>query len=71
MIQKRPANNCEIGCVLSVPLGPTISVCCGFNSANLPIGLQITGAPGLDNLVLSLAAAYEAATGFHTRRPTV
>jgi len=50
---------------------PTISVCCGFNAANLPIGLQITGAPGRDDLVLSLAAAYEAATGFHTRRPSV
>jgi aspartyl-tRNA(Asn)/glutamyl-tRNA(Gln) amidotransferase subunit A len=50
---------------------PTISVCCGFNAANLPLGLQITGAHGRDDLVLSLAAAYEAATGFHSRRPSV
>ncbi len=42
---------------------PTISIPCGRTSAGLPIGLQITGAPGAEATVLSLAAAYERVTG--------
>jgi len=41
---------------------PTISVPCGRTSMGLPIGLQISGAPGADATVLALAAAYEIAT---------
>jgi aspartyl-tRNA(Asn)/glutamyl-tRNA(Gln) amidotransferase subunit A len=41
---------------------PTISIPCGLTSAGLPIGLQITGAPGAEATVLGLAAAYERAT---------
>jgi aspartyl-tRNA(Asn)/glutamyl-tRNA(Gln) amidotransferase subunit A len=48
---------------------PTISVPCGFTSAGLPIGLQITGAAGHEAGVLALAHAYEQATDWHTRRP--
>jgi aspartyl-tRNA(Asn)/glutamyl-tRNA(Gln) amidotransferase subunit A len=39
--------------------GPAISVPCGLTSAGLPVGLQIASAPGRDELVLRLAAAYE------------
>jgi aspartyl-tRNA(Asn)/glutamyl-tRNA(Gln) amidotransferase subunit A len=38
---------------------PTISVPCGQTSGGLPIGLQISGAPGAEATVLGLAAAYE------------
>ena len=48
---------------------PTISIPCGFSKGGLPIGLQITGAPGRDSHVLSLAAAFQAETEFHRRRP--
>jgi aspartyl-tRNA(Asn)/glutamyl-tRNA(Gln) amidotransferase subunit A len=48
---------------------PTAAIPCGFTASGLPIGLQITGAPGRDSAVLSLAAAFQAATDFHTRRP--
>jgi len=48
---------------------PTISVPCGFSSAGLPIGLQISGAPWAETSVLALAHAYERATQWHTRRP--
>jgi aspartyl-tRNA(Asn)/glutamyl-tRNA(Gln) amidotransferase subunit A len=50
---------------------PTISVPCGFTSAGLPIGLQITGARGKESGVLALAHAYEQATDWHTRRPAL
>jgi aspartyl-tRNA(Asn)/glutamyl-tRNA(Gln) amidotransferase subunit A len=48
---------------------PAISVPCGFGTDGLPIGLQIAAAAGAEHTVLSLAAAYEAATEWHMRRP--
>lgn len=50
---------------------PTISVPCGFTTDGLPIGLQISGPPGTEATVLSLANAYEQATDWHTRSPTL
>jgi len=48
---------------------PTISVPCGFTSAGLPIGMQITGPPWGEATVLRLAFAYEQATEWHKRHP--
>jgi aspartyl-tRNA(Asn)/glutamyl-tRNA(Gln) amidotransferase subunit A len=50
---------------------PTISVPCGFSALGLPIGLQISGAPFAESAVLALASAYEQATEWHTRKPTI
>jgi aspartyl-tRNA(Asn)/glutamyl-tRNA(Gln) amidotransferase subunit A len=50
---------------------PAITVPCGFTSSGLPIGLQIVGAPFAESMVLTMAQAYEQATDWHTRRPTV
>ena len=47
---------------------PTISVQCGFTSAGLPIGLQISGPSGAETSVLKLARAYEQVTDWHLRR---
>jgi aspartyl-tRNA(Asn)/glutamyl-tRNA(Gln) amidotransferase subunit A len=50
---------------------PTISVPCGYTRAGLPIGLQISG-PGLGEArVLALAHAYEQATEWHLREPSL
>ena len=49
--------------------GPAISVPCGFSSGGLPIGLQIGGRPGGDEMVLKMAHAYEQNTSWHTMRP--
>jgi len=48
---------------------PAISLPCGFTSSGLPIGLQISGAPLAEPIVLALAHAYEKATEWHKRRP--
>jgi aspartyl-tRNA(Asn)/glutamyl-tRNA(Gln) amidotransferase subunit A len=48
---------------------PAISVPCGFTKAGLPIGMQISGAPGAEATVLRLAHAYEQETDWHNRRP--
>jgi aspartyl-tRNA(Asn)/glutamyl-tRNA(Gln) amidotransferase subunit A len=50
---------------------PALSLPCGFSvdPPGLPIGLQISGKPFADVLVLALGHAYERATDWHTRRP--
>jgi aspartyl-tRNA(Asn)/glutamyl-tRNA(Gln) amidotransferase subunit A len=50
---------------------PAITVPCGFTSAGLPIGLQICGAPFAESTVLALARAYEQATEWHDRHPSL
>jgi len=49
---------------------PAISVPCGFTTNGLPMGLQIAGEHWREDLVLSLAHAYEQATEWHRRRPS-
>lgn len=50
---------------------PTISVPCGFTRAGLPIGLQIAGRNFDEASLLSFAHAYEEATQWHKRTPTL
>jgi aspartyl-tRNA(Asn)/glutamyl-tRNA(Gln) amidotransferase subunit A len=53
--------------------GPAISVPCGLTPGGMPAGLQIASAPGRDELVLRLAAAFEhqAALRPSDRRPSM
>lgn len=50
---------------------PAISVPAGFTPDGLPIGIQIVGRRGHDLDVLRIARAFEQATGFAARRPTL
>src|SRR5216684_1612863 len=50
---------------------PSITVPCGFSKSGLPIGMQISGAPGAEATVLALAHAWEQQTPWHKRRPPV
>ncbi len=50
---------------------PALSVPCGFDSAGLPIGMQIIGRPFDEATLLRLGHAYEQATEWHTRRPVL
>jgi aspartyl-tRNA(Asn)/glutamyl-tRNA(Gln) amidotransferase subunit A len=50
---------------------PAVSVPCGFTAAGLPIGLQIAGPPFAEAAILALAHAYEQATEWHKRRPSL
>jgi aspartyl-tRNA(Asn)/glutamyl-tRNA(Gln) amidotransferase subunit A len=50
---------------------PGISIPCGFNGKGLPVGLQIM-APALEeSRLFRIAGAFQAATDFHLRRPTL
>jgi aspartyl-tRNA(Asn)/glutamyl-tRNA(Gln) amidotransferase subunit A len=48
---------------------PAISIPCGFSTSGLPIGLMIAGPRFSEGRILALAAAYEKATQWHTKRP--
>lgn len=50
---------------------PSISVPCGFTPAGLPVGMQVSARPGDDLIVLRLAHAYEQATEWHKRLPSI
>ncbi|MBF0455170.1 MAG: Asp-tRNA(Asn)/Glu-tRNA(Gln) amidotransferase subunit GatA [Magnetococcales bacterium] len=50
---------------------PALSIPCGFDNANLPIGLQLIGRPLDESGILSAAHAYQQATDWHTRNPAL
>jgi aspartyl-tRNA(Asn)/glutamyl-tRNA(Gln) amidotransferase subunit A len=49
---------------------PSLSVPCGL-AKGLPIGLQIIGAEGADESVITLGAAFQRETHWHQRRPPI
>jgi len=58
---------------LSMNLAGTcgLSLPCGFDAAGLPIGLQVMGPAFGEEQILRVAYAYEQATEWHTRRPSL
>ena len=50
---------------------PAVTVPCGLTRGGLPIGLQLCGRALGEIDVLALAHAYEQATDWHVRRPSL
>jgi aspartyl-tRNA(Asn)/glutamyl-tRNA(Gln) amidotransferase subunit A len=50
---------------------PAISIPCGFTKENLPIGLQILGRPFEEETIFRTAYAFEQATEWHKRKPSL
>jgi aspartyl-tRNA(Asn)/glutamyl-tRNA(Gln) amidotransferase subunit A len=50
---------------------PALTVPCGFNRDGLPVGLQIVGRQFDEATVLRLGHAYQLATDWHLRRPSL
>ena len=48
-----------------------MSIPCGFTAGKLPVGLQLLSPPFDEDRMFRIARMYEAATDWHTRRPTV
>jgi aspartyl-tRNA(Asn)/glutamyl-tRNA(Gln) amidotransferase subunit A len=48
---------------------PAVSIPCGFDEENLPIGLQILTPAFTEDKLLRIARMYEAQVDWHTRRP--
>jgi aspartyl-tRNA(Asn)/glutamyl-tRNA(Gln) amidotransferase subunit A len=65
----------SIGTQLTIPFNltglPAISICCGFSSSGLPLGLQIVGSAFLETTIFQIAHAYEQAAGWYKKHPTV
>jgi len=58
---------------LPASLAGIVGACipCGFDSAGLPIGLQIMGTAFDESTVLRAAHAYQQVTDWHTRKPSL
>jgi aspartyl-tRNA(Asn)/glutamyl-tRNA(Gln) amidotransferase subunit A len=50
---------------------PTLALPCGFSSSGLPLSLQLAAGPFDEATVLRVGHAYEQATSWHTRRPSM
>jgi aspartyl-tRNA(Asn)/glutamyl-tRNA(Gln) amidotransferase subunit A len=50
---------------------PAMSVPCGFTASGLPVGIQIAGRAFDEATVFRVAYAYERATAWHTRHPSI
>lgn len=61
--------------IFTVPVNlaglPGISIPCGFDSKNLPIGLQIIAPPLAEETIFHIAGAYENATDWNKKRPPI
>lgn len=61
--------------VFTIPLNlaglPGLSLPCGFDGNGLPIGLQLIGKAWDEESIFAAAGAYEAATDWHKRWPTL
>jgi aspartyl-tRNA(Asn)/glutamyl-tRNA(Gln) amidotransferase subunit A len=50
---------------------PALALPCGFTRDGLPLSLQLAGRPFAEGTLLALGHAYEQATPWHTRRPSL
>ena len=53
----------------NVAAGPAASVCNGFSSSGMPLGMQIIGKPFDDATVIRVGYAYQQVTDWHKKRP--
>lgn len=58
-------------CIFDFTGQPSISVPCGFTSGGLPVGLMLCGGRFRDARVLRYAHAFEQATPWHARHPSL
>ncbi len=59
----------RLACRVTVTAHPALSVPAGFSANGLPVGLQLVGRHRRELALLEVAAAIEAVTGCHERRP--
>ena len=63
----------SLGTTFTVPFNvtglPAVSLCCGFSSLGLPIGLQIVGGSFEESRVFQVTHAYEQAARWFEKRP--
>jgi aspartyl-tRNA(Asn)/glutamyl-tRNA(Gln) amidotransferase subunit A len=50
---------------------PSLTMCCGFSASGLPLSVQFAGHAFGEATIYRAAQAYEAATAWRERRPTL
>lgn len=50
---------------------PSLAIPCGFSSQGLPMGMQLVGGMLSEHTLFHLGAAYQNATDWHTKRPSL
>ena len=63
--------NSSLTTPFNVTAGPALAQCMGFTPAGLPLSLQLVGRPFDEATVLRAAHAYETATNWRNRRPSL
>jgi aspartyl-tRNA(Asn)/glutamyl-tRNA(Gln) amidotransferase subunit A len=63
--------NSSLTTPFNVTAGPALAQCMGFTPAGLPLSLQLVGRPFDEATVLCAAHAYETATNWRSRRPSL
>jgi aspartyl-tRNA(Asn)/glutamyl-tRNA(Gln) amidotransferase subunit A len=63
--------NSSLTTPFNVTAGPALAQCMGFTPAGLPLSLQLVGRPFDETTVLRAAHAYEKATNWRSRRPSL
>ncbi|AGT10655.1 amidase [Paracoccus aminophilus] len=57
--------------VFNLSGNPVLALCAGFSPEGLPLAAQFVGPMGSEPLLLDVAEAFQAATGWHRRHPTL
>ncbi|HMD62803.1 MAG TPA: amidase [Stellaceae bacterium] len=63
--------NSSLTTPFNVTAGPALAQCMGFTPTGLPLSLQLAGRPFDEATVLRAAHAYETATNWRSRRPSI
>jgi amidase len=58
-------------CPFTMSGHPAITLPCGFTASNTPVAFQFVGRHFHESLTLQAAHAYQAATNWHTRHPSL
>ncbi len=62
---------CDVFVLTDLSGVPAICLPCGFSSDGLPYSIQFTGRRFAEATLCGIAYAYEQATEWHTRHPTL
>ena len=66
-----PTSGCNNTVAFDVYGVPALTLPCGFSKSGLPVGLMIAGPHFSEGKVLALAYAFQQATDWHKRKPTL
>ena len=50
---------------------PSLALPCGFDSENMPVGMQLIGKPFEEKTILTAGFAFQNATDYHTKKPNL